>query len=77
MSSPEVISCSPVELPTTTTRMAEEAVAAPIRRVLLISAGASHSVALLCKLSSFSLSGDQLVGYWVLESLIKQDHGFY
>lgn len=76
--------------------MAEEAVAAPIRRVLLISAGASHSVALLCKHSSFSLSvfsgtllvvlfssaiqflgGDQLVGYWVLESLIKQDHGFY
>ena len=37
--------------------MAEEGaseVAGPVRRVLLISAGASHSVALLCKLLTFS-----------------------
>lgn len=33
---------------------ASEVSGAPIRRVLLISAGASHSVALLCKLSFLS-----------------------
>ena len=31
-------------------------VSAPVRRVLLISAGASHSIALLCKLSFVSFS---------------------